>query len=101
MIHFYLVERTNDSSFHLNSSICLGATMPVRIFWNRKRMRWGLGADDIVFTLRSHQLFFTLGKIIPVTRGDGVYQRPMNFALEHINQGDWVHVFPEGLCDKI
>lgn len=76
--------------------LILGATLPYRVFWNRQRMRWGLGADDIVFTTKRHQRFFTLGKTIPVTRGDGVYQRPMDFALEQINQGGWIHVFPEG-----
>jgi monolysocardiolipin acyltransferase len=75
----------------------IGATMPYRVFWNRHRMRWALGADDIVFTIKRHQLFFTLGKTIPVTRGDGVYQRPMDFALEQINQGGWMHIFPEGI----
>ena len=71
--------------------------MPYRVFWNCQRMRWSLGADDIVFTVKKHQRFFSLGKTIPITRGDGVYQRPMDFALQQINQGDWVHVFPEGI----
>ncbi|CAF3384658.1 unnamed protein product [Rotaria sp. Silwood1] len=80
----------------MDDPLLIGATMPLRIFWNRHRMRWSLGADDIVFTMRKHQLFFSLGKTIPVTRGDGVYQRPMDFALKQVNQGGWIHIFPEG-----
>lgn len=71
--------------------------MPYRAFWNRRQMRWSLGADDIVFTVRKHQLFFSLGKTIPIKRGDGIYQRSMDFALEQLNQSEWVHIFPEGI----
>lgn len=63
---------------------------------DHKVLRWILTAEDICFTNPVFSYFFRLGKCIPVTRGGGIYQPAMSEALDRLNEGEWLHSFPQG-----
>ncbi|XP_027015293.1 tafazzin isoform X8 [Tachysurus fulvidraco] len=48
--------------------------------------------DTPLITMSNHQSCMD----DPHIWGDGVNQKGMDFLLEKLNQGDWVHIFPEG-----
>ncbi|KAG9297922.1 hypothetical protein G9A89_018750 [Geosiphon pyriformis] len=74
----------------------LWASLPLATNRSLNTVRWTLGAQEICFTSSLLSHFFAFGQVVPTVRGAGIYQPAMNFALDRLNEGKWVHIFPEG-----
>ncbi len=60
------------------------------------RMRW-VSADALkLFGGPLRAFIFSAGKCVPTVRGGGIDQPAMRFLSERLQQGAWVHIFPEG-----
>jgi monolysocardiolipin acyltransferase len=58
--------------------------------------RWVPGAKEVIFTNSLFTYYFSRGKLVPVVRGNGVYQEGMDFLISKLQDGAWVHIYPEG-----
>lgn len=73
-----------------------------------KKSHWTLTAADICFTNKLHSLFFLFFRGVPVwrnvieprtgnllIRGRGIFQPSMDFCVNLINSGEWIHIYPQ------
>lgn len=74
----------------------LWGLLPYRNIFNNASIRWIPAANEVCFGTRFLDFLFSRSQLVPVVRGDGVYQRGMSFCLERLKEGKWIHVFPEG-----
>lgn len=74
----------------------LAGVLSWRQIFSPSKYRWTLAAHEICFSRDSHAKFFGLGRNIPVIRGNGVFQKGVTFSISKLNQGEWIHIFPEG-----
>jgi len=74
-----------------------GMLFDYKFFWFQTHLlRWSLGAKELMFTNPLFNYFFGSGRVIPIVRGAGLNQEGVNKAIEMLNKGEWVHMFPEG-----
>jgi len=55
-----------------------------------------LGASEIIFLNPLFSEFFRRGQVLETFRGRGIYQPAVDFAIDRLDQGGWVHLFGEG-----
>ncbi|CAH8498991.1 unnamed protein product [Heterobilharzia americana] len=85
-----------------------GSLLTLRHIANVTMCRWCLTAVDICYTTWFYSQFCFWFRGIPVWRkvrdplsgkithfGGGVYQPSMDFCIDLLNSGQWIHVFPQ------
>ncbi|CAO0792581.1 unnamed protein product [Mucor circinelloides] len=73
----------------------LWGVLPLKTLFSIHKMRWVLGAADICYTSIFKSYFFVFGQTIPTIRGAGIYQPGVDFAIDKVNKGGWIHIYPE------
>ncbi|XP_065674517.1 tafazzin isoform X5 [Hydra vulgaris] len=102
-----IVPKKNSLGFKLQSTFWISAVgcvgkilvatiMDLKALVNQRKMRWSMAAKEICFATCLTSYVSHHGKLIPIERGKGVYQDGVNYAIQKLNAGDWIHVFPEG-----
>ncbi|XP_059652400.1 uncharacterized protein LOC132299663 [Cornus florida] len=80
----------------LDDPLVIASLLPKSALFNPHSLRWTLCATDRCFRNPATSAFFRFVKVLPVSRGDGIYQKGMDVAISKLNRGGWVHIFPEG-----
>ncbi|GAA6006551.1 hypothetical protein JCM10207_004969 [Rhodosporidiobolus poonsookiae] len=70
--------------------------LPLRNFLDSRKLRWTLGASDVMFNGKWDRWFFEKGQVIETFRGKGIYQKAIDESMKKLDEGQWVHIFPEG-----
>lgn len=81
----------------IDDPILWGSLLPLTYFSRKSySVRWAPAATEICFGKPWQSNFFSLGKAFPITRGLGLQQPALDFALGLLNCNQWLHFFPEG-----
>ncbi|KAL8088646.1 uncharacterized protein LOC141697922 [Apium graveolens] len=103
-LHQALQHRPNNKSLitvsnhvaSLDDPLVIAALIPPSVLLDAQNLRWTLCASDRCFRNPVTSAFFKHVKVLPLTRGEGIYQKGMDIAIAKLNRGGWVHIFPEG-----
>lgn len=111
-VQVYGLEKLHDALLHrpknkplitvsnhvasVDDPFVIASLLPPSVLLDAQNLRWTLCATDRCFKNPATTAFFRSVKVLPVSRGDGIYQKGMDVAIAKLNSGGWVHIFPEG-----
>ncbi|KAF9937521.1 hypothetical protein BGZ67_001198 [Mortierella alpina] len=79
----------------------LWGALPWKCYWQPTRtIRYALGAQELCYPNEPVGAFFRFGQIVPIIRGNGIYQPAIDKSINLLRSGKWVHIFPEGKINQ-
>ncbi|KAG0214299.1 hypothetical protein BGX28_002407 [Mortierella sp. GBA30] len=79
----------------------LWGALPWKCYWTpSKTIRYALGAQELCYPNEPVGAFFRFGQIVPIIRGNGIYQPAIDKSINLLKSGRWVHIFPEGKINQ-
>ncbi|KAF9191082.1 hypothetical protein BGZ51_007791 [Haplosporangium sp. Z 767] len=79
----------------------LWGALPWRCYMTpTKTIRYALGAQELCYPNKPVGAFFRYGQIVPIIRGNGIYQPAIDKSINLLRSGRWVHIFPEGKINQ-
>ncbi|KAH7053734.1 acyltransferase-domain-containing protein [Linnemannia elongata] len=79
----------------------LWGALPWRAYNTPTRtIRYALGAQELCYPNAPVGHFFRFGQIVPIIRGNGIYQPAIDKSINLLRTGRWVHIFPEGKINQ-
>ncbi|KAF9320785.1 hypothetical protein BG003_004772 [Podila horticola] len=79
----------------------LWGTLPWKCYLSPSRtIRYALGAQELCYPNKTIGAFFQCGQVVPIVRGNGIFQPAIDESIRLLQQGKWVHVFPEGKVNQ-
>ena len=90
-----LVTVSNHVSIY-DDPFTVAAAVPWMWLWDTHKLRSTLCATNRCFFHPVIGKILSLGRVLPVQRGDGMYQPYMDDVVARVAAGEWIHLFPEG-----
>ncbi|KAF9437278.1 hypothetical protein BGZ76_001340 [Entomortierella beljakovae] len=79
----------------------LWGALPWKCYLNpSNHIRYALGAQELCYPNKPTAAFFRFGQIVPIIRGNGIYQPAIDRSIDLLRSGKWVHIFPEGKINQ-
>ncbi|KAG0200030.1 hypothetical protein BGX33_011252, partial [Mortierella sp. NVP41] len=101
---FYEIYNPSEKglwSFTSADDPLLWGALPWKCYWTPTRtIRYALGAQELCYPNKPVGHFFRFGQIVPIIRGNGVYQPAIDKSINLLRTGRWVHIFPEGKINQ-